>query len=201
MNPAPPPADSDDALMIRLQSGDVGAFDELVLRYRGPLVGFFVCNRKDRHLAEDLAQDTLLKLYHQAWDYLPLGRFKGWLFRMARNLMIDSIRRGTHDVLLHARGGRTNEEWDPLALLADDILPPDEVVAGSELKNLIDQLLSDLPDDQRETFTLHHFSGLALPEVAEIMESNVSTTKSRLRLAREKLRGLLLERGIGVEVP
>jgi len=61
---------------------------------------------------------------------------------------------------------------------------------------MVDELLEDLPEEQRLTFTLHHFAELSLPEVAEIMHSSTATTKSRLRLAREKLREKLAARGV-----
>ena len=61
---------------------------------------------------------------------------------------------------------------------------------------LVDELLGELPTDQRETFTLHHFSHVSLPEVGQAMGVSTSTAKSRLRLAREKLRAKLAERGV-----
>ena len=64
----------------------------------------------------------------------------------------------------------------------------------------VDELLLEIPEEQRLTFTLHHYSGLSLPEVAEIMESNLPTTKSRLRLAREKLSSQLNARGVHLDL-
>jgi RNA polymerase sigma-70 factor (ECF subfamily) len=68
--------------------------------------------------------------------------------------------------------------------------------AENELAAMVDELLQELPEEQRLTFTLHHFAELSLPEVAEIMHSSTATTKSRLRLAREKLREKLSARGV-----
>ena len=103
----------DDRLMIRLQEGDRAAFDDLVSRHQGDLYGFFVKNTRDPALAEDLTQETLLKIYGLAWDYLPLGRFRGWMFRIARNLLIDTVRRRGHDALVHAL--RSKERHDDAA--------------------------------------------------------------------------------------
>jgi RNA polymerase sigma-70 factor, ECF subfamily len=187
----------DDELMIRLQDGDGSAFEELVEKYQAPLTGFFLRNIRDRQLAEDLTQETLLKLYNQSWDYLPLGRFRGWLYRIARNLMIDNIRRQTNDAIILARKTRPrDEDNDALARLAGELLPPEEHASHRELAELIDQLLGTLPEEQRLTFVLHHYAGLSLPEIAEIMEANLPTTKSRLRLAREKLTERLAPYGI-----
>lgn len=192
----------DDKLMIRLQEGDHTAFDELVLKYRGPLEGFFTRNLRDRQLAEDLTQETLLKVFNRAWDYLPVGRFRGWMYRMARNLMIDNVRRRSHDALILA-GKMTprDRDDDHLARIAGEILSPDQLAGQRELGELVDRLLEKIPDEQRVTFTLHHYSELPLPEVAEIMETSLPTCKSRLRLAREKLRDLLRTFGVGAPFP
>lgn len=186
----------DDQLMIRLQSGDNAAFDELVASHQCALIGFFFRNTRDRQLSEDLTQETLLKVYHQAWDYLPLGRFRGWLFRMARNLLIDDVRRRSHDALIRAVRGGGPDEDDALVRIADEVAPPDLQARRSELSGLIDGLLQEVPEDQRMTFILHHYSDLPLGEVAEIMETSLATTKSRLRLAREKLADKLRLKGI-----
>ena len=188
---------NDDELMISIQSGAVDAFGEIVSRYQGMLIGFFMRNTRDVQLSEDLAQETLLKVYNQAWDYLPLGRFRGWMFRIARNLLIDNVRKRSHDALIQAVKRQPQEEDNAMNRLAEQIFRPDEKVQHEEFSSLIDELLSEIPDDQRQTFTLHHYSELSLPEVSQIMDVPLATCKSRLRLAREKLAEKLRARGIG----
>ncbi|MBI5758704.1 MAG: sigma-70 family RNA polymerase sigma factor [Planctomycetales bacterium] len=187
--------DDDDQLMIRIQAGDHGAFETLVGRYQGPLVGFFLRSIRDQQFAEDLTQETLLRVFSQAWDYLPVGKFRGWMYRIARNLMIDNIRRQSHDALIHTVRGDDGEQ-DRLSRVAGDVLSPDRMADIREVARLVDVELTRLPEDQRLTFLLYHYSGLSLPEVADVMESNTSTTKSRLRLVREKLQERLREIGI-----
>lgn len=186
---------SDDELMIRIQTGDSAAFAELVLRHEGSLLGFFIRNVRDRQLAEDLTQETLLKVFNQSWDYLPLGRFRAWMFRIARNLLIDDLRRRSHDALVRAVQARTPDDEDALARVAGDFVSPSDSVDSGELASIIDQVLDEIPADQRLTFVLHHHQDLSLPEVAEIMEIPLATCKSRLRLAREKLSEKLRARG------
>ncbi len=189
-------ANDDDQLMIRIQSGDSLAFDELMQRHQGPLVGFFLRNTHDAQLAEDLTQETLLRVYNQAWDYLPLGRFKGWMYRVARNLLIDNIRRQSHDALVHAVKGAPEDREAATARVAAEILTPDQKANQREFAAIVDELLEQIPEDQRLTFTLHHFEGLSLSEVADALDTSVPTSKSRLRLAREKLRSKLEQLGI-----
>lgn len=195
------PVDEDDRLMLRLQAGDRTAFDEIVERHRGPLYGFFLKNCRDAYLAEDLTQEVLLRVHNMFWDYLPVGRFRSWIFRIARNLMIDTVRRQSHDALVKAVRGR-DEEDDLMARLVGDSLTPPQDADHAELKVLLDQMLDRLPEEQRLAFTLFHFAEISLPELAEIMETSLSTTKSRLRLAREKLSEWMQERGItGLSAP
>jgi RNA polymerase sigma-70 factor (ECF subfamily) len=197
VNPASP-ALEDDELMLRVQGGDGQAFEQLVERHQGPLWGFFYRNTRDAQFAEDLTQETLLRVYNQAWDYLPRGRFRGWMYRIARNLLIDSVRRQSHDALVKAVRGRSEDDTDGMARLTAEIVPPEIHASQREMSQLVDRLLDELPEEQRLTFTLYLYLGLPLPEVAEIMDVSVPTTKSRLRLAREKLRDLLRTHGVTV---
>lgn len=189
--------DEDDELMLRLQDGDETAFERLVQRHQSPLIGFFNRQLRDWQLAEDLSQETLLRIHSTAWDYLPRGIFKAWMYRIARNLLIDTTRRRAHDCLVHAARGRRREDdrEEMIARLAAELPLPDEQLDQREFARVVDDLLHHIPEDQRLTFILHIFAGLSLPEVAEAMETNLPTTKSRLRLAREKLREKLAAHG------
>lgn len=187
----------DDGLILRIQDGDNQAFEILVNRYRGPLVGFFIKNVRDRELSEDLAQETLLRVYKQAWNYLPRGKFRGWMYRIARNLIIDSFRRQSHDALVKASTSSGNEDSnDPLNRIAGDTATPHDSANQRELAGMVTEELEKIPEDQRLTFTLHHYCGLTLSEIADVMETSVPTSKSRLRLTREKLSEALLRRGV-----
>lgn len=192
----------DDQRMIRLQEGDATAFDDLVVAWQGRLLAWFLRNTRDLQVSEDLVQETLLRVHRAAWDYLPTGCFKGWIFRIARNLLIDHSRRTSNDVLLKRISPRRtskDDEFDPLKTVSGDIGSPGFHAETREIATIVDELLEQLPDEQRQTFLLHHYESLTLPEVADAMETSLPTTKSRLRLAKEKLRYLLTCRGLAVE--
>jgi RNA polymerase sigma-70 factor, ECF subfamily len=194
----------DDQRMIRLQEGDSTAFNELVSLWQGPLFGFFLRNTRDEHLSEDLVQETLLRLYRNCWDYLPKGLFKGFLFRIARNLIIDHSRRTSHDVLIRSvRGrsvGRDGEEFDLMQMVPEDITSPFDRAVQQEVTTAVQEMLQELPEEQRQTFLLHHYESLTLSEVADAMHTSLPTAKSRLRLVKEKLRSLLICRGFTDEL-
>ncbi len=193
----------DDQRMIRIQDGDATAFDEVVAAWQRPLFWFFMRNTRDEQLCEDLVQETLLRTYRKAWDYLPTGRFRGWLFRIAHNLLIDHSRRSANDVLIRrirrpASGDM--DDFDPLQTIAAELVSPAIKAAEQEIADIVADLLTQLPEEQRTTFMLHHYDSLTLSEVADVMETSLPTAKSRLRLAKEKLRYLLSCRGL-VEEP
>lgn len=192
----------DDQRMIRLQEGDHAAFDEIVAAWQAPLYGFFLRRTRDVQRSEDLVQETLLRLYRRGWDYVPTGRFRGWLFRIAHNLLIDSIRRQSHDALVRRVTVAVSSDGvvtDLLSLMPADVVPADMKATQVEVAEIVHELLNELPDDQRQTFMLHHFESLTLSEVADAMNTALPTAKSRLRLAKEKLRYHLTCRGFAEE--
>ncbi len=191
------PEITDDDLMIQLQSGESRAFDVLMKRYQRVLIGFFLLRTFDIQYSEDLAQETLLRVYSHSWDYLPLGRFKSWMFRIGRNLLIDRQRKSSHDSLVQALKHQPKEEQDFISYIKSDAVEPLQLIEQQEVVVIIEAMLAEIPDDQSETFHLHHIEGLSLPEVAEVMGVPTATSKSRLRLAREKLAEKLRSRGIG----
>lgn len=195
----------DDQRMIRLQEGDPDAFDEIMAAWQSPLYGFFFRRVRDVQRSEDLVQETLLRLYRKCWNYVPTGCFKGWLFRIAHNLLIDSVRKRSGDALVRpvtVAASADGETTDLLNLLPDDVVPAETRVEQQEVAAVVSELLEDLPDEQRQTFLMHHYDSLTLSEVADAMHTTLPTAKSRLRLAKEKLRYHLTCRGLaGENVP
>jgi RNA polymerase sigma-70 factor (ECF subfamily) len=202
MSPAPrTEPNEDDELMIMLQSGDRSAYEKLVDKYQEPLEEYFYKSVRDQQLSEDLTQETLLKIYSVAWDYLPLGRFRAWMFEIAKKIMIEKIRHRANDVILMSRKTRpSNENLDPLNWIPHDQLPPEEIASHLELADTIDELLLEIPEEERLTFTLHHYSGLTMSEVGEIMESDLVTTQNRFSLAQNKLASKLKAKGIHLDL-
>ncbi|MBI1347551.1 sigma-70 family RNA polymerase sigma factor [bacterium] len=181
--------------MLALQGGDPDAFRQLVERHQSSLIGFFIRHLRDAQLAEDLSQETLLRVYNTAWDYLPRGAFRGWMYRIARNLLIDNTRKRSHDALVRAVKTRNSEGEDGLDRIAGESSAPANQAFQAEVVRAVTEVLPLLPQEQRMTFQMYHYDGLSLPEIADAMESNLPTTKSRLRLAREKLRDFLQQKG------
>lgn len=194
--------DEDDQRMIRHQAGDRTAFEEIVQVWQGPLWRFFYYHTRDAANAEDLSQIALTRLSQNAWDYIPRGLFRGFLFRIARNLLIDKSRRDKSDVLIRSpQLQSTSGATDYLNSLPSKDRSPEDIAVNHELGEIMEACILKLPEEQRTTFWFYYSQSLSLPEIGAATEVGVSTAKSRLRLAREKLRSMLRSYGIGCDWP
>lgn len=174
---------SDAALLVRFTGGDARAFDELYQRHRAPLYRYFV-RQAPRSAADDLFQETWLRVIKSAPSYEPNAPFAAFMFRIAHNVLIDHYR----------RTGRAPELVADGALdLVDPQPQPSETYARTELRARFVAALEALPAPQREAFLLHQEAGLTLEQIAAVVGSNFETVKSRLRYAAARLRKLLDE--------
>jgi RNA polymerase sigma-70 factor (ECF subfamily) len=181
---------SDESLLDRLARQDSTALDELYVRYGRAAFGLAYRVLNDPEGAEDVVQETFLAVWRHADRYQPSrGSVKTWLLTVVRNRAIDLIRardaRPKAGPPLDEIMGLASPEGDP----ADDALRRVEA-------DTVRAALASLPDEQRRTVELAFFSGLSYPEVAEVTRAPLGTVKSRMRLAMERLRGLLLSGGM-----
>ncbi len=186
---------SDEKLMRRYQAGDVGAFEALLRRHRAALHAFLYRLTGDRSRAEDLAQETWLKVVAAAPRWERRARFTTWAFSIARNVALDEARRSSH---------RTVESLDaPRAdgrVLADGVAAeapgPDRGAESALLRPKLEAALAALPLEQREVFVLREYAGVPFADIAEITGAPVPTVKSRMRYALEALRADLARLGV-----
>jgi RNA polymerase sigma-70 factor (ECF subfamily) len=182
--------ESDEQLMLRFQAGDVPAFEELVRRHRTPVFSFLLRLTGDRGRAEDLCQETFLRVVKGAGTWEPRATFRTWVFSMARNLAVDEARR---------QAFRRAEPLDDPARAAEpsDAPGPDRAAEGALLRPKLEAALASLPETQREVFLLREHAGLRFAEIAEVTGVPENTVKSRMRYALEALRAKLEALGIG----
>ena len=187
--------DSDEALMFRYKRGEVRAFEVLMVRHRTAIFNFIFRYTRDRTAAEDLMQETFLRLIKAAESYEKSAKFTTFLYTIARNLCVDASRRGKHrqatslDAPVHG-----SEDQVPLVeRIADGQKASDGRVLDRELGERLKKAIEELPDEQREIFLLREVSDLQFNEIAEIVGIPENTVKSRMRYALEKLRQSLEE--------
>ncbi len=187
---------TDEELLAAFQQGDVGAFEALLRRHRAPLFTFLLRMLGDRERAEDLAQETFLRIVKGAAAWEQRARFQTWLYTIARNLCVDQSRR---DKFRRAESlDQTGPDDDPPMV---DSVPghdpaPDRGAESSRLRPVLAQALLSLPAEQREVFILREQAGVPFKEIAEMTGVNENTVKSRMRYALEGLRKALAAAGI-----
>lgn len=174
----------DDVRMDRFLNGDGTAFTELVEEHRAALVGFFWSKVGDVYRAEDLAQETFLAIYMNASQYVPGGRFVGWMYTVARNLLIDNVRRSKVDAMHAAAGHSEFGEFDMLSQVAGGNETPDAIAESDDLIETVAQMSEELPAILREVFQMHFLRCMSIAEIVESTGMPVSMCKGRLRMAK-----------------
>jgi RNA polymerase sigma-70 factor (ECF subfamily) len=191
---------SDEELMLDFRAGDSAAFTVLVRRHHGAVFNFIVRFTGQRERAQDVLQDTWLKVIRSASDYAPKAKFTTWLYTIARNLCVDTARRETFrrtESLDSPAKGASDEDSKTLAAsLPAEGQSPDREAHNMSLRPLLMQALSGLPEEQREVFVLREYNGIAFKEIAIVTGVPEGTVKSRMRYALEGLRKKLTELGV-----
>jgi RNA polymerase sigma-70 factor (ECF subfamily) len=186
---------SDERLMQRYRGGDVGAFEELMHRHRATVHHFLLRLVGDAARAEDLAQDTWLRIVAAAPRWERRARFTTWALSIARNAALDEARRAAHRATESLDGARAGG-FSLLEAVAGDELAPDRAAESRLLRPKLEAALAALPIEQREVFVLREYAGVPFAEIAEITGAPVPTVKSRMRYALEALRGKLARMGV-----
>ncbi len=179
--PEGPPGESvsDEALMLCVQAGELSALEDLMVRYKKGLYNFLARYTGDRHLAEDLFQDTFLRVVEKRESFDPGRGFRSWLFSISANLARDACRRRKVRSRDLAAEGEFRERQEPVQ--------PDVEAERHEEMEIARATLDKLPDDAKAMVLMHFYEGLRYREVAEILGVPVGTVKSRVHWAVAKL--------------
>ena len=184
----------DEDLMSRYRNGDEDAFEMLYRRYEKPVFSFIYRILMSAVDAEDLCQETFLRLVKEKKKYQVSGNFKTWIFRIALNLCRDRLRRKkfrSHrsiDAPSLSQNGNINEFENALSDPAPDQI---DCIEKNEMKVLIQQAFTKLPEKQRTVVILKEYQALKFSEIAEIMKSPVGTIKSLNHRGHQKLKKIL----------
>lgn len=189
---------SDEELMMRCRSGDTAAFELIVMRFKDQIINYICRSVGDYHQAEDLAQETFLRIYKNACSYEPRSKFKNWLYLIATNLCRNEIRdRNRRKTDLLTEVSTEDQETDYLNLLPDFRYMPDRLYEKKERELIIQQKINCLPENQRLSLILVTYQGMSYEEIAEIIGCSVSAVKSLIHRSRQNMKKLLVEAGIG----
>ena len=166
---------SDEKLILRFQEGDINAYNELVKRYKDRLLNFVLRYFNNVEQAEDVVQDTLIKLYTHASYYKNVAKFSTWIFTIAKNNALTELRKNKRK--------KTDSLWTDDGQVID--INSKEESLDSKVQNeiAIDQLnkfLDEIPENFRMAVVLRDFQELSYEEISKILEIPIGTIKSRI---------------------
>lgn len=175
------PEPCDEEIAGRVQSGDVDAFAILVERYESKMLRYarkFLFGHED---AQDLVQQVFLKAYVNMKSFNTTRRFSPWLYRIAHNEFLNTIKKRGHEPILF---------FDPDTLFPHPIAKerPDREHEDQELRVILEECLHELDAKYREPLILYFFEELSYQEIADIIHIPVSTVGIRLKRGKDKLR-------------
>jgi len=184
--------DEDVELMLGFRDGDEKAFATLIRRFQDRVLGLAYRYLGDRDAAEDLAQEAFLRVYKARERYEPRAKFSTWLYRIVVNLCLNELRwRRGKKALALAVSTETSSNLN-IELADEAEREPHEALEDAELALKIQEIIADLPENQRIAILLNKYEGLSYQEVADAMETSVMAVKSLLTRARVKIKERLL---------
>ena len=179
------PLISDGVLIKRYIDGNNAAFETLLKRHRTRILSSIYLLVGDRYLAEDIFQETFIKVIHsiQHGKYNHEDKFLPWALRIARNMSIDSIRSRKRMPVVVDTDGR--DVFDAMGISVNS--QEDQRVAKDEIE-ILKQWIWELPEDQREVLILRQYADLSFKEIAALTETNINTGIGRMHYAILNLR-------------
>ena len=174
-------ADPDIQLMLDFANGDDSAFNQIMGKYKGIVIGITRRYFNDRSRAEDIAQEVFLRIYLSKNKYKPKSKLSTWIFRITANLCLNDIRsrkreEGNLD-LINDNTSSTDRELDIIDKLEIE-----------ELNETVRSALLSLPERQRLAVILSKYDGLSYQEISKILNCSISAVDSILQRAKQTLK-------------
>jgi RNA polymerase sigma-70 factor (ECF subfamily) len=184
---------SDLSLVQRVQRGDKGAFDVLVLKYQHKVVKLVMRYVRNPAEAEDIAQDAFIKAYRALPQFRGDSAFYTWLYRIAINTAKNAVVARDRNPVNFDLDLSDNEESYEMQGRLKDSETPEALVLTDEIRTTVNAAIANLPDDLRTAIVLRELEGLSYEEIAATMDCPVGTVRSRIFRAREAIDGRLRE--------
>ena len=178
----------DEELILQFQQGNESAYIELVNRYKNKLINFTFNYLGDRDLAEDIVQETMLKLYEKRHYYKAIAKFSTWIYTIARNQANTELRkRKRRNISFLSQMTKNGKDFDL------DSKSPDLIneLQNTYLAKRINKAIQLLPEHFREVIVLRDIQGLSYEDIGLVMDAPLGTIKSRINRARIQLQAEL----------
>ncbi|WP_321575647.1 RNA polymerase sigma factor SigW [Paenibacillus guangzhouensis] len=174
-------------LALLARKGDQRAFAEIVELYKDKIFHLAYRMLNNRHEAEDVVQDTFLRVYKNLDRYDENQKFSTWIYRIGTNLCIDRLRKRKPTYSLDAEMN-DQEGVDGYSILPSDDRTPESELLLSETQQLIRQAIESLPAKYKTVMVLRYLQDLSLQEISDVLDMPVTTIKTRVHRGREYLR-------------
>jgi RNA polymerase sigma-70 factor (ECF subfamily) len=174
---------SDESLLERFLKGEEWAFEMIIERHKDKVYGIAFSIVRNRAIAEDISEETFIKLYYKANTFKGRSKFTTWLYSVTSNTAKN-----------HLRGiNKKHSEIDieDITTLKSSIAEPDKMAEASIINERINKALEKLPERQREVFVMRNLNGLSIEETAEVLGVTQGAVKANFSFAIKKLRELL----------
>lgn len=179
---------SDEELMLSFQRGEPRAMDELLRRYKNPVYHFAFRLSQNATEAEDIAQEVFLRVYRCKDSYRPIAKFCTWIFSIAHNVYVSTLRKEKWFTLWP----RKLDDPEECIELPSSNPSPSDVASKSEFSSVMKKCIQSLPFLQREALILREYQNLDYQEIAEILKKSLGTVKTLIHRARQNLKIKLL---------
>jgi RNA polymerase sigma factor (sigma-70 family) len=187
---------SDQDLIQQYLSGNNIAIEKLINRHRTKVFTYIVLVVKNQQLAEDIFQDTFIKVIRSLVDgkYKDNGRFVSWVIRIAHNLIIDHFRKEKQINTL------SNDDYEADIFNSKKFSDQniEDLMIRDQITSDVRQLIDELPDEQKQVILLRHYGGLSFKEIADQTDVSINTALGRMRYALINLRKLLARKNISL---
>lgn len=187
---------SDYELIQRFVNGEQSCFNQIIHRHKNKVFAYISLYIRDQALAEDIFQDTFMKVIQSVKKgrYQDNGKFISWVMRIAHNLIIDHFRR------VKQMNTISNNEYESDLFnskkLSDSTV--EDNLIRRQIQKDVRKMISYLPDDQREVVILRHYAGLSFKEIADITNVSINTALGRMRYALINMRKIMEEKKISL---
>jgi RNA polymerase sigma-70 factor (ECF subfamily) len=176
---------SDSEVVQTFLDGESRAFGELVRRYDNRLLNFVFRTVGDRERAEDLVQETFVRVYRHLHRFDQTKKFSTWIYTIAGNLAKNELRNRSRNPLVLFQAIKQNWEADHRPLEWEDTTyKPDDLFRKRHLREQVEKAVAELPEHHRVVFVLRELEGKTYEEISDITGVNLGTVKSRLNRAR-----------------
>ncbi|MBG0860335.1 MAG: sigma-70 family RNA polymerase sigma factor [Bacteroidales bacterium] len=187
---------SDYELIQRFIKGEQSCFEQIIHRHKNKVFAYISLYIRDQALAEDLYQDTFMKVIQsvKAGKYYDNGKFISWVMRIAHNLIIDHFRR------VKQMNTISNDDYESDLFNSKKLAEAnvEDNMIRKQIQKDVRRMISQLPDDQREVVILRHYAGLSFKEIADITSVSINTALGRMRYALINMRKIMEEKKISL---